>query len=134
MKIYYFFNIKLFKEIFIIYINIMETITIPTAPIPISDKNGSKNQTEPKVQKIYNKTYTRKDGSVVSKEYPQGLYNKKHYELNKSKYTNKSMCNICRIEISNSNKWHHNNSKRHQHYYNLLEKNNTSEYPLDFIA
>jgi len=83
-------------------------------------------------RKIYKKTYTRKDGSVVSKEYPQFLYNKKHYELNKEKFIGKYMCDTCKINVSLTNRWHHNNTKKHIYYHNLKYTN--PEYPIDFIS
>ncbi len=70
-------------------------------------------------KKTYTKTYTLKDGTTVTKEYPQHLYNKKYYELNKEKYLNKYKCDVCKIDVNISSKWQHNNTKKHLYYYNL---------------
>lgn len=66
-------------------------------------------------KKLIIKRYTNKKGEVKEYNYDQHIYYKKYYESNKdNKYKNKYKCEICDVEILNTNKTNHFKSMKHQ--------------------
>jgi hypothetical protein len=67
------------------------------------------------------KTYTKKNGDVVIKEYNQREYNKRFYEKNKEKLAVKVKCN-CGGGYTSPNKTKHEESRIHKLWINYMEK------------
>jgi hypothetical protein len=73
-------------------------------------------------KKVMKRTYTKKDGSIVEKEYNQQPYNSKFYQKHKEQYTEKYVCEICNSTLSRTNKYSHLKSIKHLLYADI--KNN----------
>jgi hypothetical protein len=70
------------------------------------------------------KTYTKKNGEVVTKNYDQKEYNKRHYERNKEAIINDTyICECCDTAVNTRNKTNHKKTLRHQLYHQLHENN-----------
>jgi len=60
------------------------------------------------------KSYTNKNGEIVTKEYNQNQYNKTYYEKNKEKINNdKYICECCNKEVKSRNKFNHTKTRIH---------------------
>jgi hypothetical protein len=70
------------------------------------------------------KTYTKKNGEVITKDYDQKKYNKTYYEKNKDKMKveDRYICDACNSSVVSTNKWNHNKSLKHQLYTELKNK------------
>ena len=66
------------------------------------------------------KTYTKKNGEVVTKNYDQKEYNKRHYERNKEAIINDTyICVSCNKRVNTRNKTNHNKTLKHSLYSQL---------------
>jgi len=65
------------------------------------------------------RTYTKKDGSLVEKEYNQKDYNDKFYQKHKEQLTEKYICDICNSKLSKTNRYNHLKSKKHLVYLDI---------------
>lgn len=70
------------------------------------------------------KTYTKKNGEVVVKEYDQKKYNKSYYEKNKEKIAEEVYnCECCNKEgIKKRNKFNHEKTEKHKLYAQLRQQ------------
>ena len=70
------------------------------------------------------KTYTKKNGEVVVKEYDQKKYNKSYYEKNKDKIAEEVYtCECCNKEgIKKRNKFNHEKSVKHKLYLQIKQQ------------
>lgn len=79
-------------------------------------------------KKLIIKRYTNKKGEVKEYNYDQHIYYKKYYESNKdNKYKNKYKCEICDVEILNTNKTNHFKSMKHISKKVIFYENNTDK-------
>jgi len=69
--------------------------------------------------KLITKTYTKKNGDKVVKQYNQNLYNKTFQEKNKKEILEKHTCE-CGGKYTNSNKSIHIKTKLHQAYLSTI--------------
>lgn len=66
------------------------------------------------------KTYTKKNGEVVVKNYDQKEYNKRHYEKNKEKILNDTyICVSCNKRVNERNRTNHERTLKHSLYSQL---------------
>jgi len=70
-------------------------------------------------QKKMKRTYIKKDGSIIEKEYNQQPYNSKFYQKHKGHLTEKYICEICHSSLSRTNKYNHLRSKKHLLYVDI---------------
>lgn len=69
------------------------------------------------------KTYTKKNGEVVVKDYNQKEYNKRFYEKNKEEILNdKYVCEYCNKDVNSRNRTNHDKTVKHQLYKQIKEK------------
>lgn len=79
-------------------------------------------------KKSYIKRYTNKKGEVKEYTYDQHTYYKKFYENHKENtYKKKYKCQICDVEILNTNKSNHIKSMKHINKKVLYYKNNPEQ-------
>ena len=76
-------------------------------------------QTQTLPEKKIIKTYIKKNGEVVIKEYNQQEYNLRHYEKHKEKYTDKHECD-CGGNYTLPNKAKHYESRIHKLYQKYI--------------
>jgi hypothetical protein len=63
------------------------------------------------------KSYTKKNGEVVNKNYDQKEYNKRHYEKNKEKILNNTyICICCNKNVNERNRNNHEKTLKHSLY------------------
>jgi hypothetical protein len=69
------------------------------------------------------KSYTKKNGEVVVKDYDQKKYNKSYYEKNKEKIAEEVYtCEYCEKEgIKKRNKFNHEKTVKHKLYKKIKE-------------
>lgn len=66
------------------------------------------------------KTYTKKNGEVVVKNYDQKEYNKRHYEKNKEAILNNTyICICCNKNVNERNRTNHEKTLKHQLYLQI---------------
>lgn len=69
------------------------------------------------------KTYTKKNGEIVEKEYNQQQYNKTYYEKNREKINGEVYeCECCNITVKSRNKFNHNKTLKHKLYFEIKQK------------
>ena len=70
------------------------------------------------------KTYTKKNGEVITKDYDQKKYNKSYYEKNKDKIAEEIYtCDFCNKEgIKKRNKYNHEKTLKHQLYTQIKQQ------------
>jgi len=71
--------------------------------------------------KLVTKTYEKKNGDKVVKQYNQNLYNKTFQEKNKKEILEKHTCE-CGGKYTMMNKYHHISSKKHNRWINKVIK------------
>jgi uncharacterized protein with PIN domain len=86
----------------------IEIIEMTNQPINLNQNN-----------KLMKRTYIKKDGSLVEKQYNQQPYNSNFYQKHKEKYTEKYICEICNSSLSRTNKYNHLKSQKHLLYVDI---------------
>ena len=64
---------------------------------------------------ISHKSFTKKNGDVIVREYNQTEWNSRWYQKNKERMTTSNVC-ICGGQFSPNNKFKHYNSKKHRQH------------------
>lgn len=69
---------------------------------------------------ISRKSFTKKNGDVIVREYNQSKFNSTWYEKNKTKMTTSEDC-VCGGRFSPNNRFKHYNTKTHRRYMEYNE-------------